>query len=108
MAIAVEIQLPGVTAEQYEQMLGALGPSMAQTSGFLAHAGGPITGGWRIAEIWNSEKEFAQFTQDKVAPLAKATGMSVPTPRIEPLHRLLTPVLGTEGTPVAIGPVGPN
>ena len=109
MAIAVDIQFPALTAEQYDQMIAHLGPSLAQAPGFLAHSGVPLDGGgWRIAELWQTEEAWGRFVQEQVAPMAKAAGMAVPAPRIEKLHRLLTPIPGTDGAPVSVGPVGVN
>lgn len=90
MPVAVEIDLAGVAPENYEKMIALLGPSLATAPGFMAHAASPTEKGVRLVEIWQSEKEWGQYAQEKVAPLAQSFGMSVPQPRIQQLQRAIT------------------
>jgi hypothetical protein len=70
MALAILLEIPGVTREQYEgvaKAVNAAGPPR----GSLFHAGGPIEGGWRIVEMWESREAADAFYASDV--LRKAT-----------------------------------
>ena len=108
MPIAVEINMPGMSAAHYEQMLASLGPSLVGAPGFLSHSGGAVDGGWRIVEVWQSEQDYGRFAADKVAPLAQSFGMTVPPPTIRPLHRAVTVNAVDGGSPVAAELLGPD
>ncbi len=75
MAIAQVHELRGWTREGYEQgmrMLNLPGPP----PGSLVHMSGPMEGGWRIIEVWESEEAAASFYGS--APfqeMAKETGV---------------------------------
>ena len=90
MPVAIDIHLPGVGSEQYAHMSAHFGASLTAAPGFLAHAASPVEGGFHIVELWRSEEEWARFTEEKIAPLAKAAGIA-PTMRVERLERLVTP-----------------
>jgi quercetin dioxygenase-like cupin family protein/heme-degrading monooxygenase HmoA len=90
MAVAIDIQLHGVGAEQYAQMIQHLGPLLTAAPGFLAHSAAAADGDYHIHEIWRSEQEWAAFVEQHAAPTARATGIT-PTARVERLERLITP-----------------
>ena len=90
MPVAIDIQLTGVTAEGYAEMFGRIGGRLTAAPGFLAHAAGPAAQGFHVVELWRSEEDWARFTEEVVAPLARAARI-VPVTRVERLERLLTP-----------------
>ena len=54
MAIAILIETPGLTQEQYDaaaQRIDQAGPF----DGWLTHIAGPIDDGWRIVDVWTSQ-----------------------------------------------------
>ncbi len=50
MAIALILDLPGVTKEQYATARGLL--REAPHPGNLVHVTGPTEDGWRVVEVW--------------------------------------------------------
>ncbi len=57
MPVATMLEFPGVTQEQYEQMNAELSRQGPPT-GILSHICGPMVGGWRIADVWESREAF--------------------------------------------------
>lgn len=90
MAIAVDIDIPGMTAEQYGGFMDQLQSDLAAAPGFLVHTAGPEDRGWHVSEVWRSEEDFTRFASEKLAPMAAAAGMTLPQPRVEPLHRVVS------------------
>jgi hypothetical protein len=56
--------------------------------GILAHIAGPVPGGWRVVDVWQSRAAFNRFGK-KLQPVFKELGMKGTTPRIFPVSRLI-------------------
>ena len=52
MAVALILDLPGVTEAQYASARGMLGEVLQP--GNLVHVAGPTEDGWRVVEVWES------------------------------------------------------
>lgn len=79
MAIVQMHELPGMTREQYEQGLRALNLSGPPPGSHL-HAGGPMEGGWRIFEVWESEEAAnAFYGSESFQQMIRNTGIPAPT-----------------------------
>jgi hypothetical protein len=70
MALAILAEIPGLTREQYEGVVKKVSES-GSPRGALFHSGGPIEGGWRIVEVWESRDAADAFYASDL--LAKAT-----------------------------------
>ena len=91
MPVAIEVELPGTTAEQYAAMFERLAPALTAAPGFLSHAASPRPEGMRILELWRSEDDWRHFAEVAITPLAKAAGLEMRS-RAERLERLVTPL----------------
>ena len=60
MPIVQVHELAGMTREMYEQAIRDLGQSGPPPGSHL-HASGPMDGGWRIVEVWESEDAATAF-----------------------------------------------
>ena len=60
MAVVQIHELPGMTREQYEQAVRELNLSGPPPGSHL-HASGPMEGGWRIVEVWESEEAAGAY-----------------------------------------------
>lgn len=89
MAIALVIETPGATKEQYDQVTRELGVSGSQLApGQLVHIAGPIAGGWQMVSVWESQEAADTWNEKAMAARQKA-GMPAPLPpTIFPVHRL--------------------
>ena len=56
--------------------------------GVLAHIAGPMPGGWRVIDVWQSRAAFNQFGK-KLKPVLKKIGMQGVRPKIFPLTRFI-------------------
>ncbi len=73
MLVATVLEFPGVTQEQDEQMNADLSRQDPPT-GILIHICGPMVGGWRIADVWESREAFERFTAERLIPAMAAVG----------------------------------
>ena len=79
MPVMTTLEFPTVTQELYERV-GASLPKGAP-DGILCHACGPVAGGWRIADIWESAEAFNRFVDEVFIPAMRAQGGPAPSRR---------------------------
>ena len=85
MAIAVILDLPGVSEAQYATARGMLGEALQP--GNLLHVAGPTETGWRVMEVWESPEAMGSFFQSPAAGAAfQAAGIPPAEPEIFPVH----------------------
>jgi hypothetical protein len=56
--------------------------------GVLAHIAGPMPGGWRVIDVWQSRAAFSRFGK-KLKPVLKKIGMQGAKPKIFALTRFI-------------------
>jgi hypothetical protein len=72
MAVATVLEFAGMTRDAYERVGGML-PGGAP-DGILYHACGPVDGGWRIMDVWESREAFDRFADETYLPAVKRAG----------------------------------
>ncbi len=91
MAIAMMYDVPGVTQQQYDQVTEQLRRRSVTlpTTGQLLHAAGPIDGGWRTVDVWESQDAADRFFQEHLAPIFAEVGVTTDVqPQVFPVHTL--------------------
>jgi hypothetical protein len=58
MAVLMTAELDGGTLEMMDGMNSALDGPLKSAQGFVVHTNGPMPGGWRVTEVWDSEDDF--------------------------------------------------
>ncbi len=88
MAIMVIYDTPGVTQQQYDQVTDrVLKQVTLPVAGQLFHASGPIEGGWRTVDVWESQEASDRFFREHLAAAFAEVGFSsAPPPQILALH----------------------
>jgi hypothetical protein len=85
MPIAQIIDMPGATADDYDQAFALIHRDGDWPAGQLGHIAGPTPDGFRVIDLWESREAFERFERDVLAPLG-FSGL----PRAEfPVHKLL-------------------
>lgn len=87
MAVAMIIEVPGMTAAQYDAVLAEAWPNGVKPAGALAHVAGPAEGVWRVVDVWDSAENFQGFVQSTLAPALMHAGITVqPKVDVWPVH----------------------
>jgi hypothetical protein len=89
MAVAVTIDIPGGTEQQYEQVVAALFPDGILPEGWLLHFAGPTERGWRVVNVVPSRAEFEVFARERLIPATQQVGDAPPEVSFLPLHSLI-------------------
>ncbi|MGB8383074.1 MAG: hypothetical protein WCG47_17855 [Dermatophilaceae bacterium] len=61
MAYAILCEVPGISQADYEQVTRAVNAAGGSPAGCVFHAGGPIEGGVRAVEVWDSREAAEAF-----------------------------------------------
>jgi hypothetical protein len=87
MAVAMLLEWPGQTQDQYEQLMKLVGLEANPPEGGLFHVAGPMEGGWRVVDIWESEEAFERFAEARLKPAVKQVGIpGMPEPQFYPVE----------------------
>ena len=78
MAIAMLADIPGLTQAQYESVVKKVNET-GTPAGALVHAGGPVEGGYRVIEVWQSRQAADAFYTSDRYQAATATIATQPT-----------------------------
>ena len=79
MPVLMTSEMPGLTQEGYDRMAAALLPALTSADGFIAHAAGPVDGGFEVTELWESEEAHSAWFAERVAPTVPA---GAPAPQL--------------------------
>ncbi len=96
MAIIVTFHAEGVGPELYDACIDRISEGRGFTSfadlpapGLLAHVSGPVDGGWRVTDVWESLEAFEAFAKI-LGPVIADLGYGHLQPEITPAHNVVT------------------
>ncbi len=72
MTVLMTSEMPGLTRDGYDHLAAALLPTLQSADGFIAHAAGPVEGGFRVTELWESEDAHTTWFTAHVVPTLPA------------------------------------
>ncbi len=93
MAIGFILEFPGVTQQHYDEVGVAIGLDGGPAEGALAHFAGPMEGGWRVVDLWESQAAFEAFFQSRLGPALQ--NLNLPKPNVtvaEVYNHVIAPV----------------
>jgi hypothetical protein len=68
MAVFITALVAGQTKEGYDTAMRTLTPLLKQAEGFIAHGAGMSPDGWRVFEVWESQKQATDFFAKHIHP----------------------------------------
>ena len=93
MAIGIQMDFPGATVAQYDQVIQKMGfrPGGPGAPGGLFHWVAKTDDGIRVVDVWESREQFEKFSADKIGPITAQVGIPA-SPRVTfiELHNYLT------------------
>ncbi len=91
MAVALLIEFPGGTQEQYDKinyLLGLEKGTLNLPRGLIFHVAGPTERGWQIVDVWESRADFDRFLSEKLGAAVRAVGVMIATPKEIPVYNM--------------------
>ena len=86
MAVAIVMDFPGGTREQYDQVVEKMDLGGQMPDGGLHHSAGATAEGWRVVDVWESMDKFQRFAEAKIRPHSAEVGLPEPRMRVVELH----------------------
>src|SRR5262245_47602867 len=94
MAVAMFMEWPGVTQEQYDAVIEDLNLDQNPPDGGLFHLASLTDDGLRVVDLWESAEAFDAFSAERMMPAVQNAGIeSVPTIDVLPVHNVYAPGL---------------
>ena len=80
MAVAVQLDFPGATLQQYDQVIQKMGfgPGGPGGPGSLFHWVMKTDNGLRVTDVCESREQFERFSQEKIQPYTAEVGITSP------------------------------
>lgn len=84
------IDLEGMTSAIYDGVNEATNFPAEVPDGLISHVAGPVEGGFRVVDVWESPEHYDRFVQEKLGPaLGQVEGAdAVSPPKVQefPIH----------------------
>jgi hypothetical protein len=93
MAVAVEMNFPGATIEQYDEILGKMGltPGGSTPPGAISHWVAKTDDGMRVVDVWETREAYDHYAAEKIGPYSVEAGITEPPEtRFYDVHSYLT------------------
>jgi hypothetical protein len=90
MAIGMVVEVPGATQASYDAVIARMGLQENPPEGCLVHMAGPVEGGWRVVDVWESQEHFDRFREERLGAALEAEGMPAPQTSTFPIHMLFS------------------
>lgn len=80
MAIAVVLDFPGGTLDQYDQVCSKMGltPGGPGPKGALSHWVAATADGIRVTDVWRTREQFDEFAATQIGPFSAEVGLPGP------------------------------
>ena len=93
MTTGMLFEFEGLDERTYDRINDTLNLYNDPPKGLLLHSGGPIPGGWRVFDIWESKELFEQFLNTRLQKAFTKVGLTRPPKRQDsfPIHNAYAP-----------------
>lgn len=75
MAVAMMMEWPGVTPEQYEEARRRVAWETDVPPGAIFHAARFTDTGLTVGDVWESEEDFNRFAEQRLMPVVREIGI---------------------------------
>jgi hypothetical protein len=87
--IAVVFEVPGMTAEQYDETIRRLAAEgLASPSDRRSHVAAGTDAGWLVVDVWSSPEALDAFAR-RLMPILASVGVPPFEPRVLPAHAVV-------------------
>jgi hypothetical protein len=89
MAVAMFMNWPGMTSDQYDAVMARLGLDANPAAGGVLHVAAVTDEGVEVCDVWLTEQAFSSFLEHRMLPAVSELGIEgEPEIRVVPLHNL--------------------
>ena len=92
MSTVMLMEWPGLTQDQYNQVMRTLDLDKKPPNGGIFHVAGFTTGTLHVLDIWESQQAFEKFQKERLDDAIKKAGItSHPKVQFYPAHNIYVP-----------------
>jgi quinol monooxygenase YgiN len=107
--VVMTMNVEGLTHKEFRAILDEMGVEPRPESGIYQHISHPTETGFRIIEVWESQKGFEEFAERRLMPAIKKLGIQRETTiTFQPLHNFFGPRINELPGLISQLPGGPN
>ena len=91
MAVGVQLDFPGGTLEQYDQVIKEMGLTQGGPvpPGGLFHWVRKTDDGIRVTDVWETREQFDAFAQSQIGPVTRQYNLAEPEVQFFEVHNYL-------------------
>jgi len=94
MSTVISMEWPGITQDQYNQVMRTLDLDKNPPSGGIFHVAGFTAGTLHVLDIWESQQGFEKFQKERLIPTVQKAGINTqPKVQFYPAHNIYAPNL---------------
>jgi hypothetical protein len=88
MAVAIIMDFPGGTLDQYDQVIEKMGlePGGDTPDGALFHWVTQTPDGLRVVDVWETQEAFDRFAEEQIGPYSQEVGLQPPQSTVHDVH----------------------
>ena len=92
MAVAIQLDFPGGSLKQYDQVVQKMGFHRGGPGapGALFHWVTQTSSGVRVVDVWESREQYDRFGAEKIGPITAEVGLTAPEMTFFEVHNYLT------------------
>ncbi len=91
MAICITMEFSGAGQAQYDAALRDLDLDGNPPPGGRIHIAGPMEGGWKVVDVWDSQEQLDTFVQSRLGAILQKHGIPQPSVSVFPVHNTWQP-----------------
>jgi hypothetical protein len=80
MAVAIVMDFPGATLDQYDAVIQSMGlvPGGPPPEGAISHFVTRTDDGIRVVDVWETQEQFDKFAREQIGPQTQKAGIPGP------------------------------
>ena len=79
MPVAIIMDFPGATLEQYDEVITKMGLDDGSTPpGAVFHWATQTDDGLRVVDVWETQEQFDKFAEEQIGPYSQEAGFPGP------------------------------
>ncbi len=92
MSTVMLMEWPGITQDQYNQVMRTLDLDKKPPAGGIFHVAGFTAGTLHVVDIWESQQAFEKFQKERLAEAVQKAGIKgQPKAQFFPAHNIYVP-----------------
>ena len=90
MPVAVLMEFPGATSEDYDRVMQQMGEDFTPPEGAISHVSVAMEDALRVLDVWERREQFEEFYEGRLKQAFAAVGIEPAEPKYREAHNVMT------------------